>query len=311
MAYQSYNITSLSQIIAHVASFAALQGWTVTGGDTYQHPTLPGAITATLSATATELQFLANEAGAPLAKIEVPYLNLVGAVAPTKLHIFTALLPQPYIALCVEFGFNLYRHLYFGYVEKVGAYNGGEVLAASNHQKQSNSILRENYYETQHQFLFNGHQNRWGSDLAGGVRVSHVNNTNLWRTFDETNGTLDQNTEWLDDKAFGGFKDGSNDGFVAHGQSPFLGANILAPIDLYAPRFPGINPHMVPLGRPAGVRMVNMQNLEPGAQIVVGGQNWRVFAAHSKQDYIIPAAHVGLYPATETSYYVGYAYPET
>lgn len=309
MAYQSYNITAMTDIPALVASFAALQGWTVTGGNTYTHPSLGTAISAVLSnPTGTSLRFAPSEAGAPTATIAVPNIN--GGVTPTKLHIFCSLTPQPFIALCVEFGFNLYRHLYFGYMEKIGSYNGGEVVAASQHEDQSNTSLKNKFDRMTHQYLFNGHQSRTAANDGGGVRVNHANNANLWRKFDESTGTLNLATEYLDTKAFGGFKDNVNDGFLAHGQSPFLGANILTPINLIAPRFNGANPHMVPIGRPAGVRLVNMKDLEPGAQIVVGGQNWRVFAAHSKDASDTPTYGVGSYPTKESSHYVGYAYPE-
>jgi hypothetical protein len=311
MAYQTQNITTLAAIVAHVATFAALQGWTVSGGNTFTHPSLGGAISAILSSpSATQLRFTPQEAGAPYAEIRSPTLNS-GEQSPTKLHMFIAQTPQPYIALVVEYGFNSYRHLYFGYAEKVGTYNGGEVVAASNHQRESNSNGKTRYDGMDHQYLCRGHQQRFLTGQAGGVRVSHLNNATLWRQFDEDVDNLNLASEYLDTTAFGGYGDGVNDGYVMHGQSPFLGANILIPIDLVAPRFPGANPHMSPLGRPAGVRMVNMRDLEPGAQIVVGAQNWRVFSAHSKQSFDTPVYGVGNYPITETSYYVGYAYPET
>lgn len=310
MAYQSQNITTMGAIPAHVAAFAAAQGWTV-AAQVYTHPSLAGAISATLSnPTSTSLKFAPNEAGAPSAEIEAPILNS-GVQVPTKLHMFISQTPQPYIALCVEFGFNLYRHLYFGYMEKVSAYNGGEVVGASNHESYASNAGVRSFFEIQNQYLFKGHTNRFPLDRCGGVRVSHVNNAALWRKFRETNGNLGSPTEFLDTVAFGGYGDGINDGFVAHGKSPFLGANILAPINLYAPRFPGSNPHFVSLGRPAGVRMVNVKDIEPGAQILVSGNNWRVFPAHTKTAATASLYGPGAYPLSETSHYVGYAYPET
>ena len=153
------------------------------------------------------------------------------------------------------------------------------------------------------------HQRHQAPRQSGGVHAVHANNANSWRrSFAAAHDLI----EFLDTEVYGGFKDDINDGFVAFGISPFAGSSILTPINLYAPRNPGVGVGFAPMGRPAGVRMVNMRDLNPGSQIVVGAVNWRVFPAFSKNASVNPGnPTAGNYPTFESSHYVGYAYPES
>jgi hypothetical protein len=311
--YQSQSISSLANIMAHVATFAGAQGWTVDNSvptaPKFTHPTLPGAVQFTLLES-SGLTFEPSAGGAvPSATIAEPIYN-PSSPAPTTLHMFIDLAPAPYIALVVEFGFNVYRHLYFGYMEKLGAYTGGEVLGAATPSGEGDPILFKDFTHVSNQFLFRGRCNRWGTGQQGGVHVIHADNPNPWREFFAT-GLIVELDDLDDTQAFGGFKDDMNDGLLWNAESPFAGSNILVPCNLYAVRNPGPTAAFVPLGRPAGVRMVNMQDLDPGTVINVAGDDWRVFPAYSKRNARKPGIPIsGSNPTNETSLWVGYAYPE-
>jgi hypothetical protein len=293
MAYQVTNITALTQIPAIVATFAAARGWTV-AGSVYTHESIPGALPMTLSASTTEVSW--SGSGTPRAIFTSP--NLFPAnPTPQKLHLFGT---QDYLAIVVEFSLNTYRHLYFGYLDKIGTFTGGECLGATSPQSSTSS--RQVFSETVHQFLFNGIQTRRVAADSGGVRIVHPNNAIPWRFFRSSS---------LADYAVGGFSDGLNDQEVASGFAPQLGKVVLSPINLYCPKLPGSDT-LAPVGAPQGVRHVNMRDIVPGAQVLVGGTNYRVFPAFSKRVELIPGTPTPTpnFPTFETSYYLGYAYRE-
>lgn len=321
MSYQSYASSALTDIPANVAILAAAEGWTVDNTipdqPIFTHPSLVGAVPmrmrANISAGLHDLYFerATSPASGPAALIRSPILSGGITQAPTTVHVFASQTPQPYIAVIVEYGFNRYRHLYFGYLEQVSTHTGGEILAAANHEIIANDAQRSGYGAVSHQYIGRGRNARWGSNLNGGVHINHVNNANPWRQF-RASGTYNSLSSFTGLEAFGGFMDGPNDGYVALGISPFLGGNILVPINLYMPMNPGATAYFAPLGRIPGVREINMEDVEPGAQIDVGGSNWRCFPSARKSAETV-ALYNGTsidYPIEETSYYVGYAYPE-
>lgn len=321
MAYQSYASSALTDIPANVAILAAAEGWTVDvtnpNEPIFTHPTLVGAVPmrmrANISGGNHDLYFerATSPASGPAALIRSPILSGGITQAPTTVHVFASQTPQPYIAVVVEYGFNRHRHLYFGYLEQVATHTGGEILAAANHEIIANDAQRSGYGAISHQYLCRGRNNRFGSNLQGGVHINHVNNANPWRQFRAT-GTYNGLEDFTGLEVFGGYMDGPNCGYLSTGMSPFLGGNILVPINLYMPMNPGATAYFAPLGRTPGVRMINMEDIEPGAQIDVGGNNWRCFPA-ARKSALTAANYNGSvidYPIEETSYYIGYAYPE-
>jgi hypothetical protein len=317
MAYQNFTVTSLAVIPALVAAFATSNGWTVNSSNptepTFTHPTFGAAVPFRLKSPAVDkLTFEAASAPStiPSSTIVSPKLSQGSFVPlippPTVLHVFCAQTPEPHIALVIEYGYNLYRHLYFGYMEKIGGYTGGEVVGAANSTFTTYPVP---FYNITNQYLFGSLQNQFASIESGGVRAVHASNPEPWRKF-RTSGAL---SAFDNNHALGGYLDGINDGFVQLGKSPFAGGAILTPINLYAVRNPGINVGFAPIGRPSGVRMVNMEDLAPGAQIAVGLENWRVFPAFSKNVSPSGGVPAGGFPycTFESSYYVGYAYLES
>jgi len=143
VAYQEYSITTLDDVPALVRSFAANMGWNVVGGN-LRHPNYDGAgpgglafeIYTVSNALNHDLFFRCTTDPSRSARIRGPIWSTTVApfsgykVAPTKLFLIGMLDPEPYIAVVVEFGYNLYRHLYLGYMEKQGTYGGGSVLGA-------------------------------------------------------------------------------------------------------------------------------------------------------------------------------------
>ncbi len=337
MAYSQHNIAAITDVPALLGTFAAANGFeadltdpnapviSMPGDSNSVEPNLLFQIAASISGTNNQNHDLFIQEGidsnsvldTTRAVLTSPKLS--GAVnnptvtLPTKLHIFgnAVATDYPFLAAVIEYGFNQYRHAYFGKMEGRGGYTGREVVAACTGQRDSGGTPLNWYSEGAAKFLFSGHTgSMWSEHDSGGVRVIHAGNSREWRPFVSPRNSVSPLDEFTADHCIGGFGDAINDGYVIRGKSAFAGANILVPINLYAPEPITGDVSLVPLGRPPGVRMVNMQDLEPGASIVVGNETWRVFPALSKRTDIVSVVGGGNWPTFETSYYLGYAYLE-
>lgn len=313
MATASHTITSLADIGPLVNSFAATAGWIVggtTGEPTLTAPLIVGAIPFTLkrqlSATSDSLYWTDGTRQAHAVSPRTGISSSAPTITqPTKLWLFGGQTPQPYIHIAIEYGYNLYRHLYFGYAEKIGSYTGGEIICGSlwGAYNTLSTTQTQSYTGDTTRYLFSSHVSGTVA-THGHMNINHADNPTQWRQFDrETNGALTLPTTCV----MGGFRDAINDIYMARGVSPYAGANILVPVNLYAP-VAGEN--MVPVGRPAGVRMVHIGDIEPATAISDGVKTWRVFPAARKN----PATGISVsrdsWPPDETSYYVGYAFLE-
>lgn len=304
MAYQQTTITALTSVPALVKTFANANGFT-TGG-TSGNPTIsvPAGLTFTLSASGSEI-VLSN--GTQNAHLQAPIRDS-GTLTPTKVSLFGAQTPQPHIAIVVEFGYNLYRHLYLGYLERSSAFTGGEVIAAANFfQSNSGYDFPLGWRDTRHQWLFSAHQKQWGVNDCGGVRVVHANNANTYRRFRAASVDFGSWNAWDGNEVLGGFTDDVNDGYVARGRSSFAGAAILTPVNLYATRGTGSGAQFSPIGIPSGVRMVNVTDIDPDTSVTIGTDVWQLFPMFRKSA-LTSVPRGSTYLADETSGMVGVAY---
>lgn len=335
MAYQEYSINAITDIPAIVSAFASSLGWNVPDTNTLRHPNYegagPGGLAFTLTADIDGLNHslrwtcVTPPYNTKSAVLRSPIFSTAAAPnvgvtqTPTKLFLISRLDPEPYIAIVVEYGYNLYRHLYFGFMEKIGNYTGGEVIASSNgNVGQTVSSTRFWYddggasYSGCH-YLFRRYNNVWTQDASGGVHVEHADNANKWRHF-RRSATITASENWgvaFDGTdALGGFGDSFNDLYVAKGKNALAGASVLTPINLLVSQPVTGDARFTPIGCPTGVRMINIEELEAQSVAEVGGETWYVFAAHRKTDdlYTRGPTTTYRYPVSESSYYLGYAY---
>lgn len=344
MAYNVSSVASLTDIPALVRTFAGQLGFLTTGTTgavTIQHPTylgakvftvdtlLDGAGTSRRERVTVELDVL----DANVATAESPKLNPSGGdtdgsvivVQPTALHMFGELHGDAsdaggsFIAGVIEYGFNLYRHFYLGYVEKTTPFEGGEVITGSSMawSNVSGTYAWTDIAAAAPRTPFSAVNN--SSTANGGLHVDHPNAAQPWFTFNTgTNpgSTLEASVSLANSNrvVIGGYRDSINSGYVTAAQSPYSGAQILVPINLYLGKREGSQQLFFPVGAPAGARMVHMENLEPGASVAIGSSVWRVFPMFTKDaDPILrsPGSSIATsrrYPAHNTSHYVGMAY---
>lgn len=315
MSYSIHAITSVLEIPALFSAYATGLGYIVDDTD----PDLP-QVTAPFPTDAITFQLAALEVGtthtvtlsAPgdlevnTSQIVSPKINNSVSL-PTSVAFIGGLSPEPFIAIIVQYGDNLFRHLYLGYMEKLGGYTGGEVISASNGPSTSSASARS--YLGGNRYLFNARQAVASAGASGGVLVRHADNDDSWRAFRSTT-SLNPVTAFTGQEALGGFGDAVNDGYLARGRSPFAGVNQLTPINLFVPQPILGDCNFRPIGCPAGVRLVNMQDLPVGARIEIAGEYWRCYPATSRSSQTSMPPGTSNWPSRETSFMVGYAYFE-
>lgn len=319
MAYQESVIAAITDIPALVYAFVGAHGWTVAG--TSGSPILTrsgGGLSFQLTASIAgndHILALAQSGGAVAtsnARIVSPKLNGTATPSvslPSKLHLFADSTPQPFLAIVVEYGFNSYRHLYLGNLVKASAFTGGEVISGCQPLNSNSSGSFPLSYGIA-QYLFSAFKSpAVVAANSGGANVNHVSNLTQWRKF-----YADPGYPWFGNfdgsEAIGGFNDDVNDGYIARGRNSFAGVQLLTPINLYAAMPITGDTLFSPLGYPAGVRAVNMQDLEPAGEFVIGSQTWKVFPAFAKDTATTVAKSTSGWGLSESSYFVGYAYPK-
>jgi len=345
MAYSVHNIGAITDVPALVGAFAAANGFDTDlsspnvpkircPGDSNSAETdIYWQIQALISGTNnqnhdcwwSEANGGSNSlADDDIARITSPKLNTGAATTanpsvslPTRLHIFgTAVATEnPFIGVVIEYGFNSFRHLYLGKLEARGGVEGRDIIACGGGRRSSTSSTVHWTDDSENHFLFSGMSSLQGIGNHGGAHIVHANNTGTaWKRFEAPINTSSPFDEYTGEQIVGGFQDAFNDGWVMDGKAAFAGMNILVPVNLYCPVLISGNTDtsFVPVGRPPGVRMVNMQDLEPGQQITVGNETWRVFPHSTKSTVINLAGGIGgvNWMQQESSYYLGYAYLE-
>lgn len=342
MAYSEQTATSILDIPALIAAFAAARGWTV-GGTTL---TRPGGgrsfeITASIDGTNNRRHrlFVTDTADPTLRTFtQMPWVDGTSGnpfvLVPTKVHLFGNDTPwdeegseAAWIAAVIECGYNHYRHVFIGSMVKLGNYTGGEIICSNCHSYYwwgSGGSLQFDWDYNKYMFsakhdVANGYDSPPELLSAGGVYIDHAANARTYRQFD---GPMHSQwaTSFTGSEVLGGHADQINGGLVRRGVSDFAGSNILVPVNLYVPD--SVNTledvRFRPIGFVPGARLIDMRGIEPGESIQVGNDNWRVFPEFSKRtDQTIyygssraDGGAGGFYWPYESSYMLGLAYPE-
>lgn len=346
MAHAAYPISSLTSVPDLVQSFAEDLGFLTDlseGVASVQHPTYAGAKIFSIEALSdgedtdqrewVELRINvpgSNEATAvsPLMWVEdgSSEPGAVVVLQPSALHLFGEVHGDEddaggsFIAGVIEYGPNLYRHFYLGYVEKITAYGGGEIISGSAQGAGPLTTTPEQWTA-----LSNGACKlpfsavNGNSPDNGGMHVNHANAHQPWYSFNTGLAALGPSfsesfsTPAGNSAVMGGYRDSVNSGYVVAAQSTFANAQIMVPVNLYFGRRENNQQFVFPVGAPAGVRLVNIELLEPGAEIMLGSSVWRVFPLFSKDvDPVLESAEdpaTGLrFAVKNTSHFIGQAY---
>lgn len=331
MPYQQVPVTNITDIPAAISAFALANGWAVNNANPAQpifsHPSKPGSMTFRVRALVSGVNnqnrdIVISDATGLLATNSAVMRSpkLAGSANnpvvpnPNSLQMFTGLFPEPFIAVAVSFGANLYRHIYFGFMDRIGTYTGGEVMSAT---AGSSAVINSPVsYTATNMFkhLFGGRRVTAivAKSESGGVRVVHAGNPTPWRVFSSPSTISTPFSSFIGDEAIGGFGDGYNDVMVARAQSSYAGAVVLVPCNILTSRVITGDVRFRPIGNPSGVRLVNMRDLAEGQQITIASEVYRVYPAVSKRsELVMPATALGgNYREFESTFQLGYAYRE-
>lgn len=293
MTYSVQAVTSWSDVVSEIVSFASARGWS-TGSGTITNP-VTGLVT-TLTAS-TEYLTIAPSGGIQ-SRCRRPWLNGTypgspSAVNPVQVHLFGNNSPysapdtEPYIAAVVGFGFNNYRHIYIGTLVAAGSYTDGDVVTCNDF---SQTYVADLYpVNVRSRYLFNAYQAHVdGATYSGGAKITHADNATTWRTFripGASGANFDDKFTTLDGTdIFGGNGDGVHDGFVYRAHADFAAGAILVPVNLYCSKGnDGAAYRIRPLGHVAGVRLIDMDGVAAEQQLSISSDDWRVFPEFSKR----------------------------
>jgi len=305
MAYASYNVSNAQEIVEAMVEFANdLAGWTAS---------LSGSV-ATLTAPGKVRSFTATAAGSGL--VTSITLGLTGGTTPTgyepsvtifqpvtsgllqpgggppsRVEFFGRSDAEPFIVAAVECYPGSYKHLYVGYLEKLGVFDGGEIVAGC---RDSNDIDLAHYYED-----YTGYATPSLFEYPTPIGIRITNNC----------GGINLNGEW------GRFlRNTSTQRFIEGGPrsramlapltavNAFSGYSPFNPIQLFYGSQSQTDDYWIPIGTPAGVRAASLQNFAPGQLVTLpDGSEWRVYPCRRKG----PNTTTG---NVETSGIYGYAF---
>lgn len=314
MPVQEVPITSIADIPALAATFAAANGWAVSG--TSQEPVFRRAD----DAAALSFRLVASGAGVTQrltldgsfngvvsvtsrAAITVPVIKSGSSGAAQAANRLTMIAGAgPYLAIVVGFNGGYWRHLYLGNLLKIGNYTGGEIIGGSSFQvsRTGTGTIAYDAPDYAHLFSANADADR---TVCGGVRISHNDNSVGWREFRRNA------VSWTDSffdpaMVLGGWQDAINSGTVARGNSSYAGRSILTPINLFAASG---GKNLIPIGTVPGIRMIDIRDIDPATSFAIGSETWRVFPAFRKSGAGVSSYEDGI-ALDESSFRLGYAY---
>lgn len=279
MAYSEQTASTPDDVINKIATFASANGWTIDSN------TLAGSNrTLTLRNTTDYIHVYNSDATNVRVRASVGYtpgqppanhpnpsgeaLANLGAGPYTKLYMFANASPSPHIHVVVELTGGIFRFLSFGMVSKLGTWTGGTYVDASYWNE---SQTWRYYWMRYHSSLFDSM-----SDVAyrGSIRcdIPLDGRANAWAS-------LGYNAAY---RAYTGLFGGdSNTGtgylttqFYNRNSPPFSGQVALGTIEFDIFRIGGF---WSPSGSFPNVRYLNMERFNPGQEITVGADVWKVF----------------------------------
>jgi hypothetical protein len=205
----------------------------------------------------------------------------------TSYHFFTDP-AKPYAVLALEWAAGCYAFGYFGLMDKVGTWTGGEYCGVT--WWNDSSVNAYAIAGTSHHRIFDGTAYSTAADVTT-VHLEgmpHQNADSKWAAFWPTTlAALGNDRAGKTRYALGGLNwDGplGND-LVYFGANPMNGFIPMFPTwVLYRDKSTTAPENWIPLGSIADCRYCNIKYLEPQEEVVIGGQTWKFFPHVRKQN---------------------------
>lgn len=214
----------------------------------------------------------------------------------TRMTVHGGVSPEPWSLVSFETAPGYFQHLFFGFAEKMGEYEGGALISSTNWPTEHTGASNFNswgYSATSNLewgMLFNGAFNR-ASDVTGGLEIiSPEAPRTSYRFYTPSSAPYYS--------IGGGFGDAYN-GLLAYTEFSGVDGSLNAhPIVLFAQ----INGDQweTPVACVPGVRMINIDAFDPGEVVSIGGEQWQVFPLCNKWLPYGTSPGMGVGPGTFT-----------
>ena len=164
-----------------------------------------------------------------------------------------------------------FHHAFFGYVEKIGSYDGGAIADATGYDGYAGTFGQDRRWDNSSvRLLFDGqydsdNDGSWGRE-SGSIEIIHADAGSDVYKFDNSGGSYN---------CGGGAGNGHNGTLSWVEPVGVDGSLNIHPVIIHANL--QANDYITPVGCVPGVRMVNCEPFEPGQVISIGGQDWQIF----------------------------------
>lgn len=293
MDYETGISTGPSDLVARLTTFAVANGWTLVGATTGTCISKNGIVVGLF--TDSDEIFARGAIGPGSAAVAwnnqpghsgVTVAIDCGTGPFTAYHLFAGDEDgREYLNMVVEYASGRFRHLAFGQLIKHGSYTGGTYVDGVN---WNNSTTFQNSPDnSNHQVICDANM---GSNGTGQVHCDYDGKTNNWQIIQGGTSTA---------SGVGSARsEGMGQIFPNLGVQNWNLRNNLAPLTYFVNRASSLRS---PIGRIPNMRIMGMNNLQPGETLSIGGVDWMCFPIVQRTE--------GAQPNTvETSGFYGYAY---
>lgn len=286
MAYSEQTASSPDDVISKIATFAAANGWTIDRNDLVStnrtltlrngtdHVHVYNTDTGNIRLRGS-VGYTAGAAPSAQPNVSVEAITNVGVGPYTKLYLFASATPAPHIHAVIELADGIFRFLSFGMVEKLGTWTGGTYVDASYWRVGSVSFSYQ--WSSVNSALFDSNNSAsQGTVSPGAIRcdIPLDSRINAWAV-------LQNNASYRAYTGLYGATEGNTSGegfltsqYYSRNNPPFSGQIALGAISVEVSRIGGF---FSMAGVFPNIRYLNMARFNPGQEIAVGTDTWKVF----------------------------------
>lgn len=301
MAYLSFTPTGIGELLSQIDAFAGQQlGWTSSwsGGVLSLTPKVGGPVVRAqegagyATRTGPEIIWEMDVAGTPEIICAMSHMT---STSVAWLHGGNT--PEPWLLVTVLTDPGIYRHAYIGNLTQYGTWSGGLVLDAVDWAHDYNNTDPLVIYDWAHQYnhMLFSHDSEWSpyrdrrEGYLGGLEIGGIGSGYPIARF-----CFDDSTNFPDDHpvAGGGYQDNHSRAATDPGVFPASGEAALVPITIFVDALR--NATWTPAGHITGLRMVNIDALDPEGLYTYAGLTWRIFPLCRKTSGPFNTANRGL-----------------
>lgn len=287
MAFAVFTPDNVTIAIQQISGFLSTEmGWTTTYNAGVAEVSIPGK-PALFSLSRSYVDFYDNSYGGfsfevlhiNVSQVPTPFESVTNWLSPiNRMFLFAGSTPEPWCLIVFETAPGYFAHSYFGYVEKLGVYDGGAIADGTIWPRGLSGSTYEAWNQNGSHLLFNGNysyseaHSSVGPRDSGAIEIQHPDAPYSAYYF-----SIDTSPVREDAYASGGWGDAYNTLLAWTPSTLVDGSTTLHPVILFAMLPGGYGTWNTPVACVPGVRAVDMDLFEEGQIITVGNEDWQVF----------------------------------